>query len=58
MVLEDEIGPGFTYTIGLSHTHGAPELAMFGLDVHATHLMLNRLGAKSGWTRRRPGSTW
>lgn len=47
MVPEDEIGPGFAYTIGLSHTHGAPDLAMFGLDVHAMHRMLNRLGAKS-----------
>ncbi|WP_330247056.1 MULTISPECIES: DUF4262 domain-containing protein [unclassified Streptomyces] len=28
MVPEDEIGPGFAYTIGLSHNHGAPELAM------------------------------
>ncbi|MFJ8948307.1 DUF4262 domain-containing protein [Streptomyces sp. NPDC102395] len=47
MVPEDEIGPGFAYTIGLSHTHGAPELAMFGLDVHAMHRMLNELGAKA-----------
>ncbi|MFJ2264530.1 DUF4262 domain-containing protein [Streptomyces sp. NPDC087844] len=47
MVPEDDIGPGFAYTIGLSHTHGAPELAMFGLDIHAMHRMLNKLGAKS-----------
>jgi hypothetical protein len=47
MVPEDEIGPGFAYTIGLAHTHCAPELAMFGLDIHAMHCMLNRLGAKS-----------
>ncbi|MFE2247278.1 DUF4262 domain-containing protein [Streptomyces lavendulae] len=46
MVPEDEIGPGFAYTIGLSHTHGVPELAMFGLDVHVMHLILNRLGEK------------
>ncbi|WP_086800669.1 DUF4262 domain-containing protein [Streptomyces caniscabiei] len=46
MVPEDEIGPGFAYTIGLSHTHGAPELAIFGLDIHAMHRMLNRLGQK------------
>ncbi|MFG1783411.1 DUF4262 domain-containing protein [Rhodococcus oryzae] len=44
MVPEDEIGPGFAYTIGLSHTHGAPELAMFGIDVHAMHSILNTLG--------------
>ncbi|WP_406004969.1 DUF4262 domain-containing protein [Streptomyces sp. NBC_00637] len=47
MVPEDDIGPGFAYTIGLSHTHGAPELAMFGLDVHAMHRVLNRLGEKA-----------
>ncbi|GCD42327.1 DUF4262 domain-containing protein [Streptomyces paromomycinus] len=44
LVPEDAVGPGFTYTIGLSHTHGAPELAMFGPDVHAMHAMLNTLG--------------
>src|SRR6478752_276039 len=44
MVPEDEIGPGFAYTIGLSHTHGVPELAMFGIDVHAMHSILNTLG--------------
>ncbi|AXE82514.1 DUF4262 domain-containing protein [Streptomyces atratus] len=47
MVPEDEIGPGFAYTIGLAHTHGGPELAMFGLDVHTMHRMLNTLGEKS-----------
>ncbi|MDI6516179.1 DUF4262 domain-containing protein [Streptomyces coelicoflavus] len=46
MVPEDEIGPGFAYTIGLSHTHGVPELAMFGLGIHPMHLILNRLGEK------------
>ncbi|MFK0224095.1 DUF4262 domain-containing protein [Streptomyces vinaceus] len=46
MVPEDEIGPGFAYTIGLAHTHGQPQLAMFGLDVHAMHRMLNALGEK------------
>ncbi len=35
MVPEDEVGPGFAYTIGLAHTHGGPELAMFVLDIHA-----------------------
>ena len=37
MVSEDDIGPGFAYTIGLAHSFGAPELAMFGLDVHVMH---------------------
>ncbi|WP_405786129.1 DUF4262 domain-containing protein [Streptomyces sp. NBC_01367] len=44
MVPEDEIGPGFAYTIGLAHTHGAPELCTFGRDVHEMHRMLNALG--------------
>jgi len=47
MVPEDDIGPGFAYTIGLAHTHSAPELAMFGLDIHVMHRILNRLGEKS-----------
>ncbi len=44
MVPEDEVGPGFAYTIGLSHTHGTPELATFGLGVRTMHRMLNTLG--------------
>ncbi|MCX5173543.1 DUF4262 domain-containing protein [Streptomyces antibioticus] len=46
MVPEDEIGPGFAYTIGLAHTYGAPDLAMFGLDLQAMHHALNRLAGK------------
>ncbi|MFB7252962.1 DUF4262 domain-containing protein [Streptomyces nojiriensis] len=44
MVPEDEVGPGFAYTIGLAHTYGAPELSTFGRDVHEMHRMLNVLG--------------
>ncbi|MCY0944828.1 DUF4262 domain-containing protein [Streptomyces antarcticus] len=47
MVPEDDSGPGFAYTIGLAHTHSAPELAMFGLEIHAMHRMLNRMGEKA-----------
>ncbi|WP_329012319.1 DUF4262 domain-containing protein [Streptomyces sp. NBC_00690] len=47
MVPEDDIGPGFAYTIGLAHAHNSPELAMFGLDIHVMHRLLNRLGEKS-----------
>jgi Domain of unknown function (DUF4262) len=48
MVPGDDIGPGFAYTIGLAHTHGAPELAMFGLsDVYAMGHMLNALGDRA-----------
>ncbi|MFC7262772.1 DUF4262 domain-containing protein [Streptomyces lutosisoli] len=44
MVPADDEGPGFAYTIGLWHTHGVPELAMFGLDIETMHIMLNALG--------------
>ncbi|MFD7232084.1 DUF4262 domain-containing protein [Streptomyces sp. NPDC059881] len=47
MVPEDDIGPGFAYTIGLAHTHSTPELAMFGLDIHVMHRILNGLGEKA-----------
>ncbi|MFG2576351.1 DUF4262 domain-containing protein [Streptomyces sp. NPDC048481] len=46
MVPEDEVGPGFAYTVGLAHTHGGPELATFGLDVDVMHRILNTLGEK------------
>lgn len=44
MVPADDEGPGFAYTIGLWHTHGVPELAMFGLDIQTMHILLNTLG--------------
>ena len=44
MVPEDDTGPGFAYTIGLAHSFGTPELAMFGLDVRVMHRALNVLG--------------
>ncbi|MEV4943102.1 DUF4262 domain-containing protein [Streptomyces zaomyceticus] len=48
---EDEIGPGFAHTIGLAHTHGRPEPAVFGLAVHPMHRMLNALGEKRSLPR-------
>jgi hypothetical protein len=47
MVPEDDIGPGFAYTIGLAHSYGAPELAMFGLGTRVMHLALNALGQQA-----------
>ncbi|MEV4293757.1 DUF4262 domain-containing protein [Microbispora rosea] len=44
MIPEDDLGPGFAYTVGLWHTYRSPDLAMFGLDVHLMHELLNRLG--------------
>ncbi|MCB5166571.1 DUF4262 domain-containing protein [Streptomyces bambusae] len=46
MVPEDEAGPGFAYTVGLAHSYGSAELAVFGLDIHVMHRMLNRLGER------------
>ncbi|WP_428985179.1 DUF4262 domain-containing protein [Streptomyces hundungensis] len=53
MVPEDGVGPGFAYTIGLAHTHGGPELAMFGLDIHAMHRM-----STSSATGLPPAASW
>ena len=47
MVPEDDIGPGFAYTIGLAHSYSAPELAMFGLDVRLMHRALNLLAQEA-----------
>jgi Domain of unknown function (DUF4262) len=47
IVQEDEVGPGFAYTIGLAHSFGAPELAMFGLDARVMHTVLNTLGQQA-----------
>ncbi|WP_033322861.1 DUF4262 domain-containing protein [Actinomadura atramentaria] len=39
--------PGWAYTIGLWHSHRAPELAMFGADVYETEEILNALGRRT-----------
>ncbi|WP_121437973.1 DUF4262 domain-containing protein [Actinomadura pelletieri] len=44
LVHPDDDGPGWAYTIGLWHSHGAPELAMFGGDVYEMEESLNTLG--------------
>ncbi|BCJ47588.1 hypothetical protein GCM10010168_19460 [Actinoplanes ianthinogenes] len=48
MIPEDAQGPGWAYTIGLWHSHGTAELAMFGLDVNAMKACLNNLAARAG----------
>ncbi|MCE7081681.1 DUF4262 domain-containing protein [Streptomyces sp. ST2-7A] len=47
MVAGDEVVPGFAYTIGLAHTHGVPEFAVFGLDLPTMHRMVNMLGDRA-----------
>ncbi|GLW98798.1 hypothetical protein Misp02_28850 [Microtetraspora sp. NBRC 16547] len=43
MVPEDETGPGWAFTIGLHHSFGSPEVAMFGLDLDLMRACLNTL---------------
>ncbi|MEV0971867.1 DUF4262 domain-containing protein [Microtetraspora glauca] len=43
MVPEDETGPGWAFTIGLRHSLGSPEVAMFGLDLDLMRECLNTL---------------
>ena len=40
LVPEDEEGPGFSYSIGLGDTLGAPELIVFGLKHKLMHTMI------------------
>ncbi|WP_458248847.1 DUF4262 domain-containing protein [Streptomyces sp. MAI_2237] len=47
MVPADDQGPGWAYTIGLWHSHRMPELAMFGLDIHLMHTLLNDLARRA-----------
>jgi hypothetical protein len=42
-----DAGPGWAYTIGLGHSHGSPELAMFGGDVYEMEEILNALGRQA-----------
>lgn len=46
-VLADEECPGWSYTVGLWHSHRAPELAMFGLGTQNAQACLNTLGTRA-----------
>ena len=43
-VAEDAAGPGFAFTIGLTHNFGHPELIVFGLPPDVMHQILNLAG--------------
>ncbi|MCF2529117.1 DUF4262 domain-containing protein [Yinghuangia soli] len=43
----DDQGDAFAYTIGLRHSFGTPEVAMFGLDPYLMQELLNVLGEKA-----------
>ncbi|ALV38270.1 DUF4262 domain-containing protein [Streptomyces sp. CdTB01] len=47
MIPADDQGPGWAYTVGLWHSHRIPELAMFGLDIHLMHSLLNDLARRA-----------
>jgi len=43
-VMEDEIGPGFGYSIGLFKTFGHPEVIIIGLKLDLIHAIINDIG--------------
>ena len=49
---EDEVGPGFSFSVGLTHTHGHAELLLFGLDWEVAHSYVNFLAEKIAGGRR------
>jgi len=56
---EDPDSIGWGFTIGLTERFGHPEIAVFGMDLRATHQLLNRTGVaiRKGW-RLEPGGTY
>ena len=44
MIPEDDEGPAFAYTVGLTETFGHPEVLMAGLPINTLHALLNELG--------------
>ncbi len=44
MIPEDEDGPSFAYTVGLTATFGHPEVLMAGLPLDTLHVLLNEIG--------------
>jgi hypothetical protein len=47
---EDEEGPGFTYSVGLFHSSGHPEILAIGLEVDVMFRTVNFIGgAVRGW---------
>lgn len=44
---EDDLGPGWAFTVGIWHSHRQPELAIFGLDVDTMKGCLNVVGGQT-----------
>ena len=43
-IMEDEKGPGFTYSIGLYKNFNHPEIIMIGLNLDLAHTLINNIG--------------
>jgi hypothetical protein len=43
-IMEDEQGPGFTYSVGLFHTLGQPEIVLMGLPIDVAQSLINDMG--------------
>jgi hypothetical protein len=46
LILGDEEGPGFAYSVGLQHSYGHPEIIMFGLRHETMHAIINMIGER------------
>ena len=44
LVSDDEVGPGFAFTVGLYHNYQHPEVVVFGLPQKVSHRVLNLIG--------------
>src|SRR6266566_4941181 len=45
-VCDDEQGPAWAYSVGIWHTHGGPELAMFGCPAESMAGIINAIGCQ------------
>ena len=44
LIPDDPVSRGWAFTVGVWHTLGSPELAVFGLDIEDAHSVLNVIG--------------
>lgn len=45
-VIEDEVGPGFSYSVGLYHTYKHPEIIIVGLKQELSHIIINEISER------------
>ena len=51
-VMEDDEGPGYSFSIGLHHQFGQPEVIVFGLPDDVAHELLNLVADEASEGRR------